>query len=107
RPFEIFGAPWLDMRTVRHRFEMRRLPGLVLRDHAYQPTFHKWAGEACQGFQIQVTDRSAYRPYFTTLALLQDIIAAHRDRFEWTKPPYEYVTDKPPIDVLTGDPAVR
>ena len=44
---------------------------------------------------------------FTTLALLQDVIAEHRDRFEWKKPPYEYVTDRLPIDVLTGDPAVR
>jgi len=31
----------------------------------------------------------------------------HRDRFEWKQPPYEYVTDRLPIDVLTGDPAVR
>jgi uncharacterized protein YbbC (DUF1343 family) len=107
RPFEIFGAPWLDLRTVRQRFEARRLPGLVLRDHAFEPTFHKWAGQVCRGFQIQVTDREAYRPYITTLALLQDVITLHRDRFEWNKPPYEYVTDKPPIDVLTGDPAVR
>ncbi|HKN47290.1 MAG TPA: DUF1343 domain-containing protein [Candidatus Polarisedimenticolia bacterium] len=107
RPFEIFGAPYLDLVAVRRRFERRRLPGLVLRDHAFEPTFHKWAGQVCRGFQIQVTDRSAYRPYLTTLALLQDIIAEHRDRFEWKKPPYEYVTDKPPIYVLTGDPAIR
>ncbi|HEU4402017.1 MAG TPA: DUF1343 domain-containing protein [Candidatus Polarisedimenticolia bacterium] len=107
RPFEIFGAPWLDMPRVRRRFERRRLPGLALRDHAFEPTFHKWAGQVCRGFQIQVTDLAAYRPYLTTLALLQDVIAEHRDRFEWKKPPYEYVTDKPPIDVLTGDPALR
>ncbi len=107
RPFEIFGAPWLDTRAVRRRMEARRLPGFVLREHAYEPTFHKHAGQVCQGFQIQVTDPSAFRPYLTTLALLQDIIAEHRDRFEWRKPPYEYVTDKPPIDVLTGDPAIR
>src|SRR5207249_4053634 len=107
RPFEIFGAPFLDLGEIRRRFEKRRLPGLVLRDHAFEPTFHKWAGQVCQGLQIQVTDAAAYRPYLTTLALLQDIITCHRDRFEWKKPPYEYVTDKPPIDVLTGDPAVR
>ncbi len=107
RPFEIFGAPWLDLGAVRRRFEKRRLPGLVLRDHAFEPTFHKFARQACQGFQIQVTDVGTFRPYATTLALLQDIIAAHRDRFEWKQPPYEYVTDRLPIDVLTGDPAVR
>jgi uncharacterized protein YbbC (DUF1343 family) len=107
RPFEIFGAPWIDIRAVRRRFERRRLPGLVLRPHTFEPTFHKWAGQACHGFQIHVTDVAAYRPYLTTLALLQDIIAEHGDRFEWKKPPYEYVTDHAPIDVLTGDPALR
>jgi uncharacterized protein YbbC (DUF1343 family) len=61
----------------------------------------------CRGFQIQVTDPATYRPYLTTLALLQDVIALQRDRFAWKEPPYEYVTDRPPIDVLTGDPAVR
>jgi uncharacterized protein YbbC (DUF1343 family) len=107
RPFEIFGAPYLDTKAVRRRFEARRLPGVVLREHDFEPTFHKWSGQVCHGFQIQVTDVEAYRPYATTLALLQEIIALHRDRFEWKQPPYEYVTDKPPIDVLTGDPAVR
>jgi uncharacterized protein YbbC (DUF1343 family) len=107
RPFEIFGAPWLDLPAVRRSFDRRRLPGLVLRDHPFEPTFHKWAGKVCQGFQIQVTDVGTFRPYLTTLALLQDIIALHRDRFEWKQPPYEYVTDRLPIDVLTGDPAVR
>jgi uncharacterized protein YbbC (DUF1343 family) len=107
RPFELFGAPFLDLRAIRRRFERRRLPGVVLRDHLFEPTFHKWAGEVCRGFQLQVTDPRAYRPYMTTLALLQDIIALHRDRFDWKQPPYEYVTDRLPIDVLTGDPAIR
>ncbi|HEX9426782.1 MAG TPA: DUF1343 domain-containing protein [Candidatus Polarisedimenticolia bacterium] len=107
RPFEIFGAPYLDLKAVGRAFRKRRLPGLVLREHSFEPTFHKWAGQVCHGFQIQVIDRDAYRPYITTLALLQEIIALHRDRFEWKQPPYEYVTDKPPIDVLTGDPAIR
>jgi len=107
RPFEIFGAPWIDTRAVRRRFERRRLPGLVLRDHSFEPTFHKFAGSVCHGFQIHVTDRGAFRPYLTTLALLQDIVAVHRDHFAWKQPPYEYVTDRLPIDVLLGDPAVR
>jgi len=107
RPFEIFGAPWIDLRKIRRRFERRRLPGLVLRDHAFEPTFHKWAERLCHGFQLHVTDRAAFRPYLTTLALLQDVIAEHRQHFAWKEPPYEYVTDRLPIDVLLGDPTVR
>jgi uncharacterized protein YbbC (DUF1343 family) len=107
RPFEIFGAPYLDLKKVGKRLARRRLPGVLFREHAFEPTFHKWKGEVCRGFQIHVTDRRAYRPYLTTLAVLQDVIAEHRDAFAWKEPPYEYVTDKPPIDVLTGDPAIR
>src|SRR5437773_761441 len=107
RPFEIFGAPWIDLPKVRRRFERRRLPGLVLRDHAFEPTFHKWAERLCHGFQIHVSDRAAFRPYLTTLALLQDVVAEHRQHFAWKEPPYEYVTDRLPIDVLLGDPTVR
>jgi len=107
RPFETFGAPWLDARAVAKRIARRRLPGCVFREHNFEPTFHKFKGEVCRGFQIHVTDRKRFKPYLTTLALLQDVVAVHPDRFEWRKPPYEYVTDRLPIDVLTGDPAVR
>ena len=107
RPFEVWGAPYLDAAALRARFEKRRLPGCVLRDHDFEPTFHKWKGEVCRGFQLHVTDADRYLPYLTTLALLQDVVSLHRDRFAWKQPPYEYVTDRLPIDVLTGDPAVR
>jgi uncharacterized protein YbbC (DUF1343 family) len=107
RPFEVWGAPYLDGAALRARFERRRLPGCLLRDHDFQPTFHKWSGEVCRGFQIHVTDAERYLPYLTTLALLQDVVALHRDAFAWKQPPYEYVTDRLPIDVLSGDPAVR
>ena len=107
RPFEVWGAPYLDVAALRARFEKRRLPGCVLRDHDFEPTFHKWKGEVCRGFQLHVTDGERFLPYLTTLALLQDVVGLHRDRFAWKQPPYEYVTDRLPIDVLTGDPAVR
>jgi uncharacterized protein YbbC (DUF1343 family) len=107
RPFELFGAPYIDAEALWKRLARRRLPGCVLRRHDFQPTFHKWSEQVCRGFQIHVTDPGAFRPYFTTLAILQDVIALHRTRFAWKQPPYEYVTDRLPIDVLTGDPAVR
>jgi uncharacterized protein YbbC (DUF1343 family) len=107
RPFEIFGAPYIDLKKVGRRLERRRFPGVVLRPHSFEPTFHKWKGEVCHGFQMHVTDPRTFRPYATTLAILQDVVAEHRDSFAWKQPPYEYVTDRLPIDVLTGDPKVR
>ncbi len=107
RPFEIWGAPWVDARALEGRLRKRRLPGCTLRPHDFEPAFQKWQGEICRGFQIHVTDARAYRPYRTTLAILQEVIAAHKNDFRWKEPPYEYVTDRLPIDVLTGDPEIR
>jgi uncharacterized protein YbbC (DUF1343 family) len=107
RPFEIFGAPWLDAGAVARGLATRKLPGCHLREHNFEPTFHKWKGEDCRGFQIHVTDRARFKPYLTTLAILQEVARLHRGAFEWRKPPYEYVTDRLPIDVLTGNPDVR
>ncbi|HET6372137.1 MAG TPA: DUF1343 domain-containing protein [Candidatus Polarisedimenticolia bacterium] len=107
RPFEVWGSPYLDAEGFRARFSRRRLPGCVLREHDFEPTFHKWHKEVCRGFQIHVTDPDRFLPYLTTLSLLQDTVALHRERFAWKQPPYEYVVDRLPIDVLTGDPAIR
>ncbi len=107
RPFELFGAPYVEARALEEKLSRRRLPGCVLRRHDFQPTFHKWSGQTCRGFQIHLTDAARFRPYYTTLAVLQDVIALHPAEFAWSTGPYEYVTDRLPIDVLTGDPKVR
>ncbi|MFZ5452701.1 MAG: exo-beta-N-acetylmuramidase NamZ family protein [Thermodesulfobacteriota bacterium] len=107
RPFELFGAPFLDPARIKVRLEKIPLPGVILREVSFEPTFHKWAGELCRGFQLHVTDRLAYKPYFTTLALLGVIRELYPDDFAWRQPPYEYETERRPIDLLTGDAAIR
>lgn len=107
RPFELFGAPFLDPDRIKARLAEIALPGVVLREAFFEPTFHKWAGELCQGFQLHVTDRRSFRPYFTTLALLGVIRELYPHDFSWRQPPYEYETERLPIDLLTGDKAIR
>ena len=107
RPFELFGAPFLEPRRLLHELKDIPLPGVVLREVGFEPTFHKWAGEFCHGFQFHVTDRRAFKPYFTTLALLSVIRCLYPEDFAWRQPPYEYETERLPIDLLTGDAAIR
>ena len=108
RPFELFGAPFINPFEVKEVLQAEyELPGVVLRETSFQPTFHKWAGEVCGGFQLHVTDRRAYKPYYTTLACLQVIRQLYPDQFQWRQPPYEYEYERLPFDLLTGDPGIR
>lgn len=107
RPFELFGAPFLKPARIKEIIKEEILPGVVLREASFEPTFHKWAGELCQGFQLHVTDRHTFKPYFTTLTLLKAIRQLHPQEFAWRLPPYEYETERLPIDLLTGDANIR
>jgi len=107
RPFEIAGAPFIEPVLIKGSMEGRRLPGIILREAYFQPTFNKWQGRVCGGLHIHVTDPRIFKPYATTIALLQDVQSLYPQQFSWTHPPYEYEAEKMPIDIIAGDGAVR
>jgi uncharacterized protein YbbC (DUF1343 family) len=107
RPFELCGAPFIDPVRIKELLKEEPLPGVIFREVSFEPTFHKWAGELCQGFQLHVTDRQAFKPYYTTLALLRAVRHLYPEQFAWRLPPYEYENERLPIDLLTGDAAIR
>jgi len=101
RPFEIVGHPEVDGRELAATLEAEDLPGVLFRPHAFLPTFQKHAGVLCGGIQAHVTDREAFRPVRTGYAVLLHLYLRVGEGF-WKAPPYEYVEDRPPIDVITG-----
>ncbi len=107
QPFELFGAPFLNMEKILRDMGGNRIPGAILRPAAFEPTFGKWAKTFCRGFQIHVTDPDQYRPWRTTLALLQAILRHHREDFTWKQPPYEYEFERMPIDLIIGSREIR
>lgn len=107
-PFELFGAPFFDLDAILHKIEKSAvLPGCFLRPLIFEPTSSKWAGQACKGFQIHVTDPSAFRPYRTSLALLQAVMLLFPESFAYKNPPYEYEYVRLPMDLILGDRQVR
>jgi uncharacterized protein YbbC (DUF1343 family) len=107
QPFELFGAPFIRTEKIISFLGGETLPGAVLRAVAFEPTSNKWAGRLCKGFQIHITDSNAYKPYITSLRLLQAIIFCHKNEFEWKSPPYEYEFKRLPIDLILGDNQIR
>ena len=102
RPFEILGAPFVDGRRLAAVLQAWNLPGCRFRPLAFQPTFHKFAGQVCGGVQVHVADRRAFEPVVTYTAAIAAIAGLWPDRFAWKQPPYEYETVKLPIDILAG-----
>jgi uncharacterized protein YbbC (DUF1343 family) len=47
RPFELFGAPFVDGRALAAELESYRLSGVILRPCTIEPAFHKHARTAC------------------------------------------------------------
>ena len=107
RPFEILGAPYIDSEMLIRELKKEGLPGVVFRPHHFQPTFHKFAGETCGGVQIHVIDRNVFKPVLTGVAIISAIRRLYPEGFGWKQPPYEYVYDKLPFDVINGGSRLR
>jgi len=107
RPFELIGAPWIEAERFARDMNALDLPGVYFRPAVFEPTFQKHAKQACGGCQIHVTDRAAFRPVLTGVALAAMFHRTNPSSFAWRQPPYEYEHDKMPIDILAGSDALR
>jgi uncharacterized protein YbbC (DUF1343 family) len=107
RPFELVGAPFLDGHRLAKRLAALDLPGVRFRPVSFLPMFHKFAGRSCGGVQLHVTDRARFQPYRASLALLAAARAEAPADFRWRTETYEFVSDPPAIDLLTGSAFVR
>lgn len=107
RPFELIGAPFIDPDDLAEQLAGEALPGVHFRPHYFQPTFSKFAGEICGGVQIHVLDRDRFLPVLTGISILRMIHRLYPNDFQWKQPPYEYVQDRLPIDVIAGTDRLR
>ena len=107
RPFELLGAPWLDGARLAAELEELQFKGVQFRVVRFAPAFHKHRGRTCGGIQLHVLDRNRFQPFATGVAVLQEARRLSGDHFGWRQAPYEFVGDRPAIDLLTGGPEVR
>jgi uncharacterized protein YbbC (DUF1343 family) len=120
RPFEWFGAPWLEAPELVDHLNGLKMPGVEFREHHFLPTFHKYAqasiagwedevmkahcGSICHGAQIHVNDRESFRPFAMAVEILRYAWHRHPEHFRWrpAEVGYEYEFEKPGIDMLLG-----
>jgi uncharacterized protein YbbC (DUF1343 family) len=107
RPFEYVGFPGLSPARVAGRLREERVPGADFAPAVFRPTFQKHAGRSCGGCLVRVTDYDVFRPVRTGLAVLAAFRDLLGDRFRWRTERYEFVDDKPAIDLLFGSDRER
>lgn len=115
RPLELlFGAPDIDARAVladMRTFAPDWLAGCRLRECWFEPTFHKHAGQLCNGIQIHVEDaaydHAAFRPWRLQALAFKAIRRLYPDYPLWRDFAYEYEHDRLAIDLINGSPLLR
>lgn len=95
KPFELFGAPWLDTSTLKSTLDDAPHPGCLLRETYFTPTFSKYANERCAGLQIHITNRDTFAPFPLALQIIASICNLH-PQFQLT----------PSINHLLGSDAI-
>ncbi len=98
RPFEQFGAPWIDAYALARRLSALDLPGVAFREAWFTPYFSKYQGALCGGCQVHVTDREAFRSFATGLHIVKAVRDAH---------PAEFAFHTDYFDKVMGTASVR
>jgi uncharacterized protein YbbC (DUF1343 family) len=105
RPFELWGAPWLDCDPMAEPGPWTE--GCLCRPCAFRPTFHKHALKTCFGVQPHVVDPAKFSPVWFYTAMLARARSQRTDLFAWRREPYEFVVEPIAIDLLYGSDRER
>ena len=107
RPFELIGAPYIVPEDYAAALNELKLPWVYFRSCVFRPTFQKHGNVSCGGVQIHVLDRTEFKPVITGIALVKTAHDLYKKEFLWKEPPYEYVYDRNPFDVIAGTTKLR
>lgn len=107
KPFELIGAPYVDADEYAKALNALNMEGIYFRACVFQPTFQKHARTSCLGVQLHVLDRNGFEPVKAGIAMIKTAYDLYPNDFRWKEPPYEYVYDKNPFDVICGTDQIR
>lgn len=83
KPFELFGAPWIDGHELTKSLNALILSGIVFKEAWFSPAFSKYKGKLCGGAQIYITNRDRYRPFASTLHIIKTVMDLYPHKFRF------------------------
>ena len=111
---EVIGAPDIDSRAILRtmaKLAPEWMEGAILRPCYFEPTFHKHAGQLCQGVQVHTDftdyDHARFRPFRLIMLFLKAVRYNYPDYDLWRQHAYEYEHTRLPIDLINGGPRLR
>ncbi len=111
RPFEQAGAPFVHPEKLAARLtelvEAWGLGGVQFRPCAFRPMFQKHAGFVCGGVFLHVRDQKELRPWAVGVAFVEAVRDLWPEELKWRTEPYEFVGDRPALDLLLGSSTIR
>ncbi|NDG28233.1 MAG: DUF1343 domain-containing protein [Proteobacteria bacterium] len=107
KPFEWVGAPFVDPDKLAKVMNGKKLRGFYFRPIYFQPTYQKHKDQVCGGVHIHFTNRTKNNAFEMGVHLMAALWELYPNECAWKQPPYEYVKDKLPIDVIAGTERLR
>jgi len=86
-PFQLVGAPWLDVARVIDAVREFEVPGVRFEQDSFTPNVAPYAGIGCAGVRLVTTHARLVRPVALGLTLLAIIARLHRRNFDWARYP--------------------
>lgn len=83
KPFELFGAPWIEANHLTHALNSLKLPGVLFREAWFKPIMSKYKGQLCGGSQIHITNRESFKPFECTLSIIKTIMDKYPEHFRF------------------------
>ncbi len=104
RPFQLYGAPWMDAGAVAANLARRSIQGISFTQVIFVPAAagHSHKGKTCYGVGVTVTDRNKLDPVLAGLHLLQAFYETHPERFRAYEGFATEVGDREAWMLLTG-----
>ncbi|MDQ1348297.1 MAG: hypothetical protein QG573_1671 [Acidobacteriota bacterium] len=107
RPFLLFGAPGLRPTALAEALLPLRAMGVAAVPTYFRPQFQKHCGEVCGGVELVLLDETRVQAYRLGLQILLALKSVAPQIFRWRESPYEFVADRPAIDLLAGSDVFR
>jgi len=85
RPFEMFGAPWINSIKLATELNNQNIAGIRFVAIKFIPEKSEYKDQLCEGVAINLLDRNSFRPVECGIIVLQVLYTLYPDKFEVNK----------------------